>query len=121
MTDYTAAGITVRIGRRSADMDRLLMAHRQRAAVFITAYNPFSRSMPAAWNRRIQARLLQNLRGCPVLPASGRWGHWCEAHFLAFAPHRPMIVLARRYRQHGIVTVRLRQPARLIITSSWAR
>jgi hypothetical protein len=113
MTQYSAAGITIRIGRRSAAMDRLLLARRQRDAAFITAYNPFSRPMPPGWNRRMQGRLALAVRRWPSLPASGQWRRWCEAHLLIFTAPRPAAALARRFRQHAIVMIRLRHPARL--------
>ena len=115
-TSYEVAGVTIRIGSRTAAMDRLLMAHRRREAAFITAYNPLSRRKPPGWNRRMQSRLVQAVRRWPVLPAGGGWRRWHESHLVVFAPSRPIAVLARRYRQHGIVIVRLRHPARLLQT-----
>jgi hypothetical protein len=114
MTQYTVAGITLHIGRRSAAMDRLLRSRRQPEAAFITAYNPFSHPMPPGWNRRMQRCLAQAAHRWPVLPASGHWRRWCESHFVIFAPRPCMRVLARRFRQHGIVILRRGQPARLI-------
>jgi hypothetical protein len=115
MTLYSAGGITVRIGHRSRDMDRLLLLHGQREAVFITAWNPFSRRMPEGWNRRMQSRLARALSRWPVLPAEGRWRRWCESHILVFAAPAPMATLARRYRQHGIVLVHVGRQPRLSI------
>ena len=115
MTRYSAAGITVRIGRRSREMDRLLISHGQREAVFITAWNPFSRRMPEGWNRRMQSRLARAASRWPVLPAEGRWRRWCEAHVLVFAAAASMAMLARRYRQNAIVIVRIRQQTRLSV------
>src|SRR5690349_7471048 len=114
MTDYTVAGITLRIGRRSARMDRLLLARRQREAAFITAYNPFSRPMPPGWNRRMQDSLRHASSRWPVLPASGHWRRWCEAHLVILAPRPCVTVLARRFRQRGIVIHRFGQPTRLV-------
>jgi hypothetical protein len=115
-TCYEAAGIKIRISRRCAAMDRLLIAHGSQAAVFITAYNPLSRVMPLGWNQRMQTRLLQAVRRRPVLSARGSLRHWTEAHLLVFGNVRPMQRLARRYRQYAIVVVRLRQPPRLTLT-----
>jgi hypothetical protein len=117
MTDYTTAGITIRIGRRSAAMDRLLRSHNQREAAFVTAFNPFSRPMPAGWNRRMQIRLVRTASRRVILPAGGTWRRWSESHALVFGPFRWTAVLARRYRQHAIVIVRLRQSPRLVYTS----
>jgi hypothetical protein len=115
MTDYEVAGITLRIGRPSAAMDRLLLSRRQREAAFITAYNPFSRPMPPGWNRRLQDALMQAARRWPVLPATGRWRRWCESHLVILAPRPCAKVLARRFRQHGIVIHRRGQPTQLVL------
>jgi hypothetical protein len=98
-------------------MDSLLLSQRQREAAFITAYNPLSRPMPPGWNLRMQQRLMDSVRGRPAFPASGRWRRWCESHLVVLGPARPVAVLARRFRQHGIVIIRRGQPARLIQTS----
>jgi hypothetical protein len=116
MTEYTVSGITLRIGRRSAEMDRLLRSRQQQEAAFITAYNPYSRPMAPGWNRRMQQRLMQAARRWPMLRASGQWRRWCEAHLVIFAPRPCAAVLARRFRQHGIVMVRRRQPVLLIFS-----
>jgi hypothetical protein len=117
MTDYTTAGVTIRIGRRSAAMDRLLLSHRQREAAFITAFNPFSRLMPPGWNRRMQISLTVAASRRFILPASGSWRRWSESHLIVFGSFRWTAVLARKYRQHAIVILRLRQPPRLVYTS----
>jgi hypothetical protein len=114
---YETAGVQVYIGRRSPAMDRLLSSCDAREAVFLTAYNPFSRVMPAGWNRRMQAHLAQTVRRHRILPATGSWRHWSEAHLVVFGDPRPARRLARRYRQNAIVVVRIRQPARLVVTS----
>jgi Protein of unknown function (DUF3293) len=114
MTDYTVAGITLRIGRRSAAMDRLLAARHQREAAFITAYNPFSRRMPPGWNRRMQNNLMRAARRWPILPADGQWRRWHESHLVILAPCHCVMVLARRFRQYGIVIHRSGQPTQLI-------
>lgn len=114
-TCYEADGIQIRVGRRSAATDRLLLTYGARTGVLITAYNPFSRLMPLAWNHRMQARLLQALRRHRILPARGLLGRWSEAHLMVFGDPRPLRRLARRYRQNAIVIVRLRQPPRLAI------
>jgi Protein of unknown function (DUF3293) len=93
-------------------MDRLLRSHAAREAIFLTAYNPFSRIMPPGWNRRIQTRLRLAVRRHKVLSGTGFWRRWSEAHLVVFADARPVRRLARRFRQHGVVVVRRGQPAR---------
>jgi Protein of unknown function (DUF3293) len=115
-TCYEAAGVQIRIGIHSAATDRLLLTHGARSAALITAYNPRSRRMPLAWNRRMQVRLLQALRLRRVLPARGFLGQWSEAHLLVFGAPRQVRRLAWRFRQYAIVIVRLGQPSRLEIT-----
>jgi hypothetical protein len=112
-TRYQVAEAVVRIGRRCPEIDGLLMAQRAREAAFITAYNPRSRRMPEGWNQRMQGRLLQMLGRGRVLPAQGSWRCWSEAHLVVFGDTRLAGRWARRFRQHAIVIVRLRQPARL--------
>jgi hypothetical protein len=62
----------------------------------------------------MQQRLVQAARRWPVLPASGQWRRWREAHLVILAPRPCAMVLARRFRQHGIVMLRRRQPALLV-------
>lgn len=107
----------IRVGCRSAAADRMLAQHRVREAALISAYNPFSRKMPAGWNHRMQSRLADTLRHKSKLPATGQWKHWSEAHFLVFCDRRVAVKLAHLFRQNAIVIVRVRQPAYLLITS----
>lgn len=112
-TIYEAAGIAVRIGRRSPSLDRLLVAERARSAVLLTAWNPYSHRMPEGWNRRMQHALAARLRRWVVRPACGRGRGWAEAHVLAFAPEAPACRIAWRFRQRAVVVVRRGQAARL--------
>jgi hypothetical protein len=114
-TRYTAAGITLRIGRRSAGIDALLGRLAARDAVLVTAWNPFSRPMPDGWNRRMQARLRERLRGWRTLSAEGGLGCWQEDHLLVIAPLPPVRVLGRLFRQNALVAIRRRAPARLVL------
>jgi hypothetical protein len=114
-TKYWVGGIEVRIGRRSRPMDGLLASYGVRQAVFITAYNPFSRVMPSGWNLRMQAALMRTLRRYRILIASGSWRRWSESHVVVLGDPRPALRLMRLFRQNGIVIVRVRQNARLVI------
>ncbi len=116
-TTYQAAGINVRIGQRSTEADRLLRLHGARTAVFITAYNPYSRLMPLRWNQRKQQQLRQALRRRDCICGCGTLARWSEAHWLVFGDPRPIHTLARRYRQNGIVIMRREQPAGLVLCS----
>jgi hypothetical protein len=116
-TLYEAGGISVRIGRRSAAMDRLLRAYGVREAAFITAYNPFSRVMPLGSNQRMQGRLADMIRRRQGVPATGSWRSWTEAHVLVFGDARPLRRLMRIFRQNAIVIIRRGQPARVLLGS----
>src|SRR5690348_8098908 len=103
-TEYRAAGHAIRIGRRVPDalFDRLDV----RAAVVITAWNPRSRRMPEGWNRRMQQILRQWLRRRVVVEAEGSLHRWHEAMLLVGGDVRPVIRLAARFRQRGVVILR---------------
>jgi hypothetical protein len=114
-TCYMAAGVPVRIGRRSVAMDRLLVSHGTREGALITAFNPFSRVMPPGWNRRMQVRLARAVRRRQTLAAAGSWRRWSEDHLLVLGDVRPVRRLIGRFRQNGIVIVRRGQPAALLL------
>jgi hypothetical protein len=116
-TSYVVDGVEVRLARRSPGMDALLRSRGVRQAAFITANNPYSRPMPPGWNRRMQAHLVQALRRRPILAAIGSWRNWTEAHLVVFGDPRPVVRLARRFRQNGIVIARQEHPAQLLLTS----
>lgn len=92
LTVYRVGDETVRIGHRST-----------LTGVLITAWNPRSRRMPEAWNRRMQDRLRLSLRRWPIHEASGGLGRWREDHLLVAADPRLCRVLARRFRQHALL------------------
>lgn len=112
-TEYEAAGIVVRIGRRSAAMEALLRAHGVRSAGFVTAWNPFSRKMPRGWNDRMLARLREAARGRVLAEGWGRGEGWAERHLLLAGHPRWIARLARRFRQHAFVAASPSKPARL--------
>jgi len=112
-SDYEAAGVVVRVGRRGPAVDALLARLGVRQGGFLGAWNPLSRRMPAGWNRRMQARLVQAARRLPAAEGWGGTPRWREAHCLFGADPRRLAVLARRFRQAAFVVVRRGQPARL--------
>ena len=114
-TSYAVDAVIIRIGRRSVPMDALLARMEARTAVFVTAWNPRSRRMPEGWNRRMQCRLAERLRRHVNRPASGSLRRWHEAHLLVAADPRPIVRLARLFRQRGVVVVTRRQAARLVL------
>jgi hypothetical protein len=103
-TLYHAEGCDVRIRRRAPDALFALLGSR--FGTFVTAWNPRSRRMSEGWNRRMQQRLAERLRRSLVLPADGSLGGWHEAHLLVAGDPRPVLRLARIFRQRGVVSVR---------------
>jgi glyoxylase-like metal-dependent hydrolase (beta-lactamase superfamily II) len=101
----------VRIGRRCAAADAVLLRHACRTAVLITAWNPLSRRKPQGWNDRMQSRLLAAVRRYRVLPSHGGARRWAEDHLLVLMPPARAGVLARRFRQNAVVVLRAGRPA----------
>lgn len=114
-TAYRTGDVAVTIGRRSAAMDALLWRRGAGSGVFVSAWNPLARRMPAGWNARMQRSLDAWARHWTVLPADGVWRRWREAHLLLLAPLAPSVVLARRFRQRAVVVVLPGHPARLVL------
>jgi hypothetical protein len=112
---YEAAGAIARIGRRGAAVDALLHRLGARQGGFVTAWNPYSRRMPAGWNARMLDRLREAVRRLPAAEGHGGTPGWRERHLLLAGDPRRLAVLARRFRQNAIVTVRLGAPARLVL------
>lgn len=112
-TEYRAPGVTVRIGRRSAAMDRLLSSLGAQCGIFLTAWNPGARRCPLGGNLR-RDRMLQGwLRRIPAMCGIGAAPGWREQHWLLATDPRRAAVLGRRFRQAAVVTVRRGQKARL--------
>jgi Protein of unknown function (DUF3293) len=115
-TEYEAGGGAVaRIGRRSPAVDALLLRLGAREGAFVTAWNPWSKPMPAGWNARMMARLRDAARQLPFAEGEGRGRGWSERHLLVAADPRRASVLARRFRQNAIVVARADAPARLVL------
>ncbi|MBR0680016.1 DUF3293 domain-containing protein [Roseomonas eburnea] len=117
ITCYEAAGATIRLGRRSRGIDRLLGAAGVRHGAFVGAWNPLSRPHPESWNHTQLDRLrrLAGRAGIAFLEGAGHAARppWAERHLLLLADWRRCAVLAQRFRQHAILLVRLRAPSRL--------
>jgi hypothetical protein len=103
---YQAAGVDLRIGRRSRALDGLLAGMGARQAVLITAGNPHGRRAPAVWNARMMARLHAALARRTAYPGESGTGLWLEQHFMAAGPEAWMKRLGRHFRQVAIVRLR---------------
>ena len=112
---YRAAGLDLRIGRRSQALDGLLHGMNARQAVLITACNPRSKRMPKGWNTRMMARLHAALHRRTAYPAQSGSGAWREAQFLAACPEAWGAHLARHFRQNAMVALRPGRAPRLLI------
>lgn len=113
-TLFEAEGVAARIGDRSVGMDRLLARMGRREAVIIGAWNPWARHAPEGVNLRMHRRMNEMLRELPRLDAKGGERRWSEHHFLVAIPLARAVVLARRFRQAGIVWVRSGKPLQLV-------
>ena len=114
------AGAEARLGRRSPGMDALLARSGVRGATILGAWNPFSRKAAQRRNDAMHRSLLLRLRRArpPAIEAVGRpWrGTWPpEAHVMLPGDGRPALRLARLFRQHAVLALRLRAPCRLLV------
>ena len=124
-TDYVVFSggrdCSIRIGRRSLIIDRLLLSRKTESAAFITAWNPFSRdrysTSNAYWDRQLNCYL--NDSGFSFLPGEGRaqLGDWpSEISVLAFGMSRARAASAgRRFRQNAIVYIQDGRPAEFVL------
>lgn len=115
---YRIGEATGRIGRRSRGLDAALAALGAGQGVIVSAWNPMSRRLSAACNRRRAALLRRLVRG-PVGKGKGHGpageGGWFEEHLLIPGPPRRALGLARRFRQAAVVWLRRGRPARLVL------
>jgi hypothetical protein len=111
---YRAAGLSLRIGRRSVELDGLLAGMGARQAVLITACNPHSRRMPPGWNARMMSRLHAVLSRRTAYPAESGAGVWQEAQFLAACPEAWAACVGRRFGQSALVALRPGRAPRLM-------
>jgi len=112
---YQAAGVPLRIGRKSRALDGLLAGMGTREAVLITASNPRGRRAPAAWNARMMGRLQVALARRTAYPAESGSGIWLEQQFMVAGPEAWMKQLGRRYRQVALVRLRSGQAPALLL------
>jgi hypothetical protein len=124
-TEYVAyddsRNFLVRIGHHSLVIDELLARMKARSGAFITAWNPFSKSLAAGanayWDRELKSYL--GARGFAFLAGEGRGeiGEWpAESSIFAFGMSRTQAAtIGRRFRQNAIVYVPLGRPAELVM------
>jgi hypothetical protein len=129
-TDYVAHSdsrvFMIRIGHHSLVIDGLLTRMNAKSGAFITAWNPFSKSLNLGpnefWNRDLKRYLIG--RGFSFVDGEGRGrtGDWSpEPSIFAFGISRmEASAIGRRYRQNAIVYVPLGRPAELVMLR-WVR
>jgi uncharacterized protein len=126
-----ASGPVLRVGERSAELERLLDVHNATAAAFVTAANPRGEPRSHAENAQAMAALRASLR-FPSLDGEGRdpEGRWSpEPSVLILGiPRAEAEALGRRFEQNAIVYVEkgaapelvLLRPMRLVLdTQVW--
>ena len=125
-TDYridVSPPVIARIDEASTALDALLRAHGVTTAVFITAFNPFSRPLGDDANARAQTRLIATLAadGRATLPGLGigRGGDWPpEPSVLALGLSRAEAeALGRACRQNAVVWIEIGRPPELMLTA----
>jgi hypothetical protein len=129
-TDYVAYDngriVVVRIGHRSMVVDKLLSRMHVKSGAFITAWNPFSRSLSFKANETRNHELKRDLvvRGISFVEGEGRGrtGEWpAELSIFAFGISlTEASTIGRRYRQNAIVYVPRCRPAELVMLR-WVR
>ena len=116
-----AAELFVRPNQKSTDIDRLLSRLKARTAVFITAWNPYSRSLSRMANsdRHRRLKLLMRRRRLRFLEGEGRGeiGDWPpeESLFVVGVSREMANALGREWHQNAIVFVELGRTAELVM------
>jgi hypothetical protein len=124
-TDYVAYSdgrvFLIRIGHHSLVIDGLFTRMKAGSGVFITAWNPFGRSLSAGanahWDRELKGYLSARGFAYFVGEGRGRTGEWPpESSILALGMSRAQAAsIGRRFRQNAIVYVPLGRPAELVM------
>ena len=112
-------GEVVRIGQRSAAVERECQRRGVARATLVTAFNPYSEPSDADGNRLRQQWLAAELgaAGLPVMKAQGRdpGGRWAPEDSLLVFGATPALDerLLCDYEQHAVVVLEPGEPARL--------
>ena len=123
-TDFALAGETelvFNVGRASPALDVAMIWRGLERAAFLTAYNPFSRDVGEAQNRKAQEALLCDLErmGLDWIVGEGRdpSGEWPgEPSVLVLGITREQALeLGRSYEQNALVWCEVGRPSELIL------
>jgi hypothetical protein len=118
--DTPQGAIVLRVGSKSAALDRLLAAHGVVTAALLSAANPGSRPLSASANRRRHRKLRARVaavgyRFLPGESSEAKSGTWREASLLVLGFEREeAIALARELGQVAILVARAGQAVRLV-------
>lgn len=120
----TESGFTLHVDSRAPELDELLSNSGLNAAIFITAWNPFSEVKSDIENKELNNQLRDDLLDLTsegnIIPGFGEdpTGEWPgEESFLVLGISREMgINLSRKYRQNAFVFHELGAKTELILT-----
>lgn len=111
-TDFhvdTDPPLVLRVGHADPEVERWLAGSGARGAAFVTAWNPFSRPMPDAWNATAAARLAARVADLGLRAVSGRGvarrGDWPaeESLLIPGIDRAAAIGLGREFGQNAIL------------------
>lgn len=117
---YCDAPFAFRIGVYSAEIHALHQNKKSPCSAFVTACNPFSRSIGDKVNNRLHAELIdgQLAKGFQVIEGEGRHpgGSWAaEKSCLIFSADENYAVgLGKRFKQHAVVFIGVDAIPRLV-------
>jgi hypothetical protein len=122
LTFVKDVAIALRIGKSSRAMDRLLLGHGAKTAVFITAWNPRSEVASPSKNRKWNKSLFRDLQSIGKVAIFGQGRsldhRFFEDSFLAIdLTKQEGLKFAKKYSQNAFVFYRLKSKAQLI----WAK
>jgi hypothetical protein len=123
-TDYVVSmnghDVAICPGRRCHTVDKALARHKAQTAVFITAWNPYSKARGRVTNGIAHRKLVSCVRRkkAPLVVGEGRGtqNDWePEQSVLVFGLSRSEAAgLGRQFRQNAVVFLRLGRPAELL-------
>lgn len=123
-TDFALAGeaeLVFNVGRASLALDAAMAWRGCERAAFLTAYNPFSRDVGEALNRKAQAALLGDLERMELdwiagegRDPSGEWPGEPSVLVLGITSQQAF-ELGRAYEQNALVWCEVGQPAALVL------
>lgn len=112
--------LVIRIGETNSELDKLLKNHGSGTWTFLTAYNPFSKSLTNEENKTRQENLIKELESQNfyflIGYGQGEGGDWpAEPSVFIFDVDREAaILLGKKYGQNAIVVGQLGNAAELV-------